>query len=124
MQTILGQVGSLAEHVDVLIKLLAATFALLLSLLYFEYRQLVKRIDQSSTEQEALGGVVRATREEVIRMSERLAEHIRHQDALVADFRTRFEKSDTLHMQILTRLGKMMTGRTPSPMAAAGENGE
>jgi len=115
---------------DLLMKLLAFTLSALLALLLFQYRQLVTKIEKSETQlmsklseysqqRQRVTDDVQETREQVIRMVERLESYIRMQDTLMVDFRSRFDKSDTLHMQILTRLGKVLVGRTPSPLDAS-----
>ena len=115
-----------------LLKLLGATISALVGLILLQWRQLVGKIDKSeaqlssrmaefSNQRQRTTDDVRETREQVIRISERLEAHAKNQDKLMEDFKERFEKSDTLHLQILTRLGRLILGKTPSPMDALSE---
>lgn len=117
---------SILEHADLLLKLLGVLCAALLALLSLQWRQLLKRIDdqehsllmkiaEHSTARQSMDTNLTQTRETVVRIAERLDGYVRAHDLLIADFRAQVNKSDTLHMAILSRLGKLQTGRTPSP---------
>jgi hypothetical protein len=124
--------GSLMEHFDIVLKLFGLSLVALMSLLLVQYRQLRTEIQSGDTMLlgRIIGGDVerretlkemREVRELVIRFSERLDQHIAAGDVQMADFRNRFERSDTLHIQILTRLGKILNGKTSSPFDAVRE---
>jgi hypothetical protein len=108
---------SLAEHLDVILAILGVCFSLLGGVLLYAYKQLVSKIELVGTERRGTAQEARDTKEQLIRLSERLEGYIRVQDRLVQDFQTKWERSDTLHMQILMRLGKLLNnGKPGSPL--------
>lgn len=103
-------VTSLAEHLDVILLLLGVTLSALGGVAIYGYKQLVCKIEMVGSERRLTANETRETREQLIRLSERLEGYIRTQDRLVADFKSNWTRSDTLHMQILLRLGKLLNG--------------
>jgi hypothetical protein len=114
-------VTSLAEHFDVVVTILGASLTLIGALVTYMYRQLVCKIEMVSSDRRLTAQEARETKEQLIRLSERLEGYVRTQDRLVTDFSQRMERSDTLHMQLLARMGRLLNGRAGSPIDSASD---